>query len=754
MKKIAVIGTPNVGKSTFFNHLTGGNQITGNWSGVTVDLHEGLWKTPMGDVLLVDLPGLHSILPNPHSTEDEAVSRKFILQGDYDLVINLVNADRLERSLFLTAQLRSLGVPMIVVVNMLDVARTHQLHIRIDKLQEALGCPVVGIEAQNTQLGYGDFYQRLQELLTPQSLLQPKLPLTKDLAEAVLAIRQETNLPQWQILHHLYHNTLSDPRWYPRLNEYRQMLLERTGDDPALLVAGIYFQIAHQVAHQTLDRKAELSIDQTDRIDAWILHPWLGLPIFALAMLFVFSFSIHIGGAFIDAMDILAGAIFIDGTRALLQSLSSPTWLEILLADGLGAGIQLVATFIPVIGGLFIAMALLESTGYMARAAYITNALMNRLGLSGKAFVPLIVGFGCNVPAVTATRTLERRRDRIITMLMVPFMSCSARLATFAVFATAFFPQWGGLMIFSLYLLGILVAILTALVLKITLLPGKPAPFIIELPVYQKPRMKMIWRMSWARIRDFVLGAGKVIIMVTLVIQFLNGWNTDGSFGRGQEQNSMLSEVAKSITPALAPLGIEESNWPASVGLITGILAKEVVIGSLDALYTPTDETSEPPEVEIAASLQDALAVTWQNLTGLGSTLLDPLGLGIISDQITAETAESQGLQLATYQHIRQAFTSDLSVYAYLVLILLYFPCVATMGAIQKEAGRRWMWISIVWSVTLAYALATLIYQLGTWQEHPLQSFLWLAFWLSFFAAVLGFARSAGLKQVQGENAH
>jgi len=723
--KILLVGAPNCGKSTVFNHLTGGKQRTGNWSGVTVDWTAGDWKTPMGQVELIDLPGLHSILPNPASTEDEKISREVILSGDYDLIMNVVNGDNLERDLFLTAQLQHLNVPMCLLVNMVDLAEKHRHPVDIQALASKIRMPVVGLSATDSKTGFDAFREALPNLLKAKASNSPKLPCGAELQSIILEIKKDTLLQSWQILHQLYNPSLADPKRNQIFKHYRKALLEEQGEDPAVLVAGVYFEYAHEVAHIAIQKPDEFRLETTDKIDRIVLHPWLGLPIFALAMFLVFFISFDGGTAFLDVFDQTAQAIFVTGTHDLLTTIHAPEWLIILLAQGVGGGIQLVADFIPFIAGLFLAMAVLEDSGYMARAAYITNRLMEKLGLSGKAFVPLIVGFGCNVPAVMATRTLERKRDRLMTILMIPFMSCSARLAVYAVFAAAFFADNGALMIFSLYLLGIFVAITTALLFKNTLLPSKPAPFIIELPVYHRPKLKNLFLNAWYRTKDFLLGAGKIIIIVTTVLQFVNSWGTDGTFGHDNQQDSMLSSIAKEITPIFAPMGIEEANWPATVGAITGALAKEVVVGALDALYMPTEE--KPQTQGIGQTIWQGALTTWHNLLALPEALLDPLGLSIVStDSDVVATAEKQGVHQNTYFKMQAAFGSQLSAYAYLVFILLYFPCVATVAAIGKEAGRSWMWISMVWSLYMGYTLAVLIYQGGSFMNHPGSSFLWI----------------------------
>jgi ferrous iron transport protein B len=303
-------------------------------------------------------------------------------------------------------------------------------------------------------------------------------------------------------------------------------------------------------------------------------------------MYLMFLFTINVGGAFIDFFDGVAGAFFVDGLGELMSAAGSPDWLRVLVADGAGAGLQVVATFIPIIAALYLFLSVLEDSGYMARAAFVMDRFMRAIGLPGKAFVPLIVGFGCNVPAIMATRTLENERERKLTILMNPFMSCGARLPVYALFAAAFFPQSGQNVVFALYLIGIGVAILTGLLMKQSLLPGSSSGFMMELPPYHLPTLKGVLLRAWDRVRLFVKEAGQVIVVMVLALNVLNSIGTDGTFGNENTEQSLLSETARILTPAFTPLGVQEDNWPAVVGIFSGILAKEVVVGTLDSLYT------------------------------------------------------------------------------------------------------------------------------------------------------------------------
>ncbi|BBP42613.1 ferrous iron transport protein B [Thiosulfativibrio zosterae] len=596
--QIGLIGNPNCGKTTLFNRLTGAQQTTGNWPGVTVEQKHGHFKVNQDNYKLIDLPGVYSLENSSHSGLDEKVACDFLQCQPVDLILNVVDATSLERQLFLTAQLLHMGLPVVVVLNRMDMLKERHLKIDVDLLAEKLGCPVIPISAYFNQ-GLDKLKQKLPSLLNHKSSLHFDLPET--LHHSVHNIRDlqpKTEESCWKTL-----QTLIKPHLAPlEIRSYaeaeKQKLEQHYDEDLALIAADLYFQFAHDASHASLIHTDKFTRNTTDVMDHWALHPIWGMPIFFGVMYLVFALSITVGNAFIDFFDLGAQALFVDGPTALLQSVSAPEWVIALLANGIGAGIQVVATFIPVIGALFLFLSILEETGYMQRAALIMDRAMRALGLSGQAFIPLVVGFGCNVPAVLATRTLPDARDRIMTAMMAPFMSCSARLTVYILFATAFFTEHAALLVFSLYLLGILAAVATAWVLKHTLLPGEAPPLLMELPIYHKPAVLNVVLNTKNKLRGFVMDAGKIIVIIVLILNFFNSMGTDGSFGNDNQSNSVLSTVAKTATPLVEPLGITEENWPATVGLITGLLAKEVVVGALDSLYKNIDHPAKPETPE------------------------------------------------------------------------------------------------------------------------------------------------------------
>ena len=477
-------------------------------------------------------------------------------------------------------------------------------------------------------------------------------------------------------------------------------------------------------------------------------------------MYLMFMFAINIGGAFIDFFDGVAGAIFVDGLGAVLGSLGAPDWLSVLLANGIGGGIQVVATFIPIIAALYLFLSVIEDTGYMARAAFVMDRFMRSIGLPGKAFVPLIVGFGCNVPAVMATRTLESERERKLTILMNPFMSCGARLPVYALFAAAFFPQNAQNLVFGLYLIGIAVAIFSGLIMKKTLLAGESTGFMMELPPYHLPTLRGIGLRTWDRVRLFVKEAGQVIVVMVLIINVLNSIGTDGSFGNEDTDNSVLSATARLVTPLFKPMGIEQDNWPAVVGIFTGVLAKEAVVGTLDAIYTGlAAQDSRATAIEAAPfdfgeAISAAAASVPQNLASIRDALLDPLGLDVGDTDSHSAAAESQGVNEGVFGAMAARFDGQTGAFAYLLFILLYFPCVATIGAIVREAGSRWAMFVAAWTTAMAYLSASLFYQISSYLQATDGSLLPSAALLGVFAAIVLGLRQWSRRQHFGRARH
>jgi ferrous iron transport protein B len=526
-----------------------------------------------------------------------------------------------------------------------------------------------------------------------------------------------------------------------RINYWRHHISDRAGEDADIMIAGTRYGHAHALAQTVMRTQGKVARTLSDTIDRLVLGKWTGIPLFLVIMYMMFLFTMNVGGAFIDFFDGVANALFVNGFGELLSGMGAPDWLRVILADGIGGGVQIVSTFIPIIAALYLFLSLLEDSGYMARAAFVMDRAMRSIGLPGKAFVPLIVGFGCNVPAIMATRTLENERERKLTILMNPFMSCGARLPVYALFAAAFFPHSGQNIVFALYLIGIAVAILTGLLMKHSLLPGKSSGFMMELPPYHVPTLKGIFLRAWDRVRLFVKEAGQVIILMVLVLNLLNSIGTDGSFGNEDSEKSILSAASRVMVPVFAPMGIQENNWPAVVGVVSGVLAKEVVVGTLNNLYTSLAEGGDAEEEAFSLwrQLGDAAATVPANLAELGDSLLDPLGISILNITDAEKAAAEQGVRQGVFGAMNDRFDGAAGAFAYLLFVLLYFPCVATIAAIKREAGRPWAMFVAAWTTTVAYITASSFYQIARWAEHPASSFAWLAgMWLAFALLIVG----------------
>ncbi len=757
---IGLLGNPNCGKSTLFNTLTGSRQKIGNWPGVTVDRKIGQFEYNDIPFNVVDLPGVYS-LDNSARSLDEKVTRDYILSSEPDLIVNVLNASNLERNLYLSAQLLEMHVPMIIALNMMDLADAHDIEIDQQALAEQFGCPVVAITAHKN-IGLEDLMQSMlqasQKHAPPTQILSYPDSINQAINSLLTALPDQSELqtinPRWIAVHLLDGSTdmdifkQLDQSVLDQAQQLRQKIEMDFDEDMDILLADSRYGFARKVTDSVVSRPEHVRFSMSDRIDNIVLNRFLGIPIFLGVIYLMFLFTINLGGAFIEFFDLAAGAIFIDGFSFLLESIGTPDWLRVILSNGLGGGIQVVATFIPIIGFLYLFLSFVESSGYMMRAAFVVDRLMRSLGLPGKAFVPLIVGFGCNVPSIMATRTLEVHRERIITVLMAPFMSCGARLSVYALFAAAFFPEGGQNIVFILYIVGILFAIFTAFIIKSTLLPGEASHFLMELPTYHMPKPRDVLIRTWSRLKSFLMDAGKVIILMVLVINFLNSLGTDGSFGNEDQKNSVLSAISRGITPVFAPMGIEEDNWPATVGIFAGVLAKEVVVGTLDAIYSQLDQpvsTQQVAEFSLTQSLSVAVESVPRNLLAVLDNLTDPLGFNVLENTTDQQAAATeQNVDTATFGAMVKRFDGQVGAFAYLLFILLYAPCVAATAAIYKQAGARWMWFALAWSTGMAWSAATLFYQTARFNQHPVSSMAWIIGIIAMISIVLLYMRREG----------
>ena len=757
--RVATVGNPNCGKTSLFNALTGARQTTGNWAGVTVDRKEGFYEYQGRQVSIIDLPGIYSLGTPQSPSLDEVVARDYILSKDADLIINILDASNLERNLYLTAQLIEMKVPMIIVLNMMDVVRERGLEIDVDALSKAIGCPVLPVVARR---GQGIEALKQAVLAAVQNPCVPKAKLSyhsvleeaiAELAPALSDVVQTHDIdPHWLAVRLIEMDEkallLVDVKLKNRVIKKRMEIEERADEEAEMLVLDGRYGFAHALARKVVHHTRRASKSLTDRIDDFVLHRFLGIPVFLGIMYLMFMFAINFATAFVDFFDILTKTVLVDGLAHMLEGMGAPQWLIAIGPKGIGAGIETVSTFIPIIGFLFLFLTFLEDSGYMARAAFVMDRFMRLVGLPGKSFVPMILGFGCTVPAVMATRTLEREDDRTLTVMMAPFMSCGARLPVYALFAAAFFPAGGQNLVFLLYLIGIGFAVLTALALKRTLLRGESAPFIMELPAYHLPTAKALLLRSWDRVRRFLFEAGQIIVIIVALLSVMNTLGTDGSLGNENTERSLLATISKTLTPVVRPMGISDDNWPATVGLFTGIFAKEAVVGTLNAIYgnMAAANTPQASAFDFWGGIGEAVQSVPDNLRDLAGHLLDPLGLSIGNTADLEAAAREQDVNAGTFRAMVEHFDGRLGAFAYLMAILLYMPCVAAMSAIFREVGRKWALFAIGWTTFLAYGASVAVYQIGTFSAHPRQTLIWVGVLLLAFFAIIAAMRHFGAR--------
>ncbi len=793
--KIALAGNPNCGKTTIFNALTGAQQTVGNWPGVTVEHKEGYFEYKGNKITVIDLPGTYSFSA---LSEDEQIANSFVQSGQADLIVNVVDASNLERHLYLTTQLIEMKVPMLVVLNMMDVAKTNSIKIDIMHLSKHLDCPVVTTIANrrsdglaslkeaiiniepnkvsSTIIRYDDFFESHLSEIT-------ELLIKKDLPENVdprwLALKMFEDNYQYCnrqrgsgnghghghrgrhgiqeapdginehsfMRHRKFRNRIRrtieneslkfylDDEFSSKLNEINERVRRHTRDEIDVVIAdgryGFIRGLAKDVIHRSTLRR-----NVTELIDNVVLNRFMGIPSFFIVLFLVFYLTINVGTPFIDFFDSLMGAIFVDGFANLLMALHSPNWLINILAYSIGGGIQTVSTFIPPIFFIFVSLAILEDSGYMSRAAFVMDRFLRFIGLPGKAFIPLMVGFGCTVPAILATRTLENKRERLIAIMMTPFMSCGARFPVYALFISLFFAKSGSYVLFGIYLLGIILAILTGLLFKKTIFQGETSTFVMELPPYHIPTLRGIMTHTWFRLKAFIQKAGAMILVLVIILNIFGNIGLDGKFGEKSESDSILTGFGKLITPIFKPMGIDSDNWEASVGLVTGLFAKEAVIGTLSVLYK--DEIAEDSNVEanneefkLLPAIGSSFVVLWDGFFG--------------SEDDSENTDEDNSLRPI----MQKKFKSKANVLAYLIFILIYAPCIAAVGTIFNETNGKWTWIIVAYLTGLAWIISMLFYQSATFFAHPGSSSLWIVAGLAVIASFYLFLRHRG-KQLQG----
>lgn len=722
--RIAIAGNPNCGKTTLFNKLTGAKQKVGNWPGVTVEKKMGSFQYGHTDFRVTDLPGIYSltVAKSDHSL-DERIAMDFLLSRQTDVLINIVDAANLKRNLYLTLQLLALGIPCILVLNMMDIADKRRLRINAQELSRQLNIPVIPISL-NQKKGLGALKKILAQTVVDKRkpLVTTKLPHFQSL----VTLCQNHPEPIWCALSLLEKDLLAT-QWLETqaqkqaIQQCISRIEQEQNEDSDILLAQERYASIQTLYDTCVAAPSTIAKTVTQTIDKIVMHRYFGIPIFLIIMYLMFEVSMSVGGLLQPLFDLSSNALLVNGPLHWGAEWGLPHWFTAIVAHGLGVGVNTVLNFIPQIGLMFLFMAFLEDSGYMARAAFVMDRLMQSVGLPGKSFIPLIVGFGCNVPSIMATRTLDSTRDRIVTALMAPFMSCGARLAIFVVFAGAFFPEHGGLVIFSLYVIGILVAMLTGFILQKTVFKRSATPFIQELPIYHTPRLQTLWLLTWQRLRGFVLRAGRMIVPVCILIGSLNSIHLN-------DNTTPLSWIGKGITPILAPMGVQSDNWPASVSLITGTMAKEVVVGSLNTLYSQDSPDDNNTDFNLGAELKSALTTTVTGVRELFSAeKLNPF---------TANEAD-HAMDTTAMMRMQQAFGNSTAAFSYLLFVLLYIPCISTMGVLYREIGKHYAWLATFWSFDIAYVVAVLFYQSTQLMVNPLSALAWivgilLSQWLGF----------------------
>ena len=670
--KIALAGNPNCGKTTLFNALTGSNQFVGNWPGVTVEKKEGKLKGHK-DVVLTDLPGIYSLSPY---TLEEVVARNYILQEKPDAIINIVDGTNIERNLYLTTQILELGIPVIMAVNMMDIVEKNGDTIHIDKLKKKLGCEVVTISALKGT-GITEAANKAVSIAQSHRKVTPVHEFCDKAEEIIGAVENKLTgvVPEEQKRFFAIKLLERDDKIIEQMNtsvnvsaEIKEMENEFDDDTESIITNERYVYIS-SIIGQCVTKARKDKLSTSDKIDRIVTNRWLALPIFAVVMFIVYYVSVTTVGAFVTdwTNDVLFGEIIPPAIESGLNAIGCAAWLQGLILDGIVAGVGAVLGFVPQMLVLFAFLAFLESCGYMARVAFIMDRIFRKFGLSGKSFIPMLIGSGCGVPGVMASRTIENDRDRKMTIMTTTFVPCGAKLPIIAMIAGAFFGNSGWVST-SAYFVGIAAIICSGIILKKTkMFAGDPAPFVMELPAYHWPTVSNILRSMWERGWSFIKKAGTIILLSTIILWFLMsfGWE-GGSFGMVEELNeSILAKIGTAIAWIFAPLGWTKAGegWKMAVAAVTGLIAKENVVATFGMLYGFAEVAEDGAEI-------------WGNLA---------------------------------------AAMTPIAAYGFLVFNLLCAPCFAAMGAIKREMNNtKWFLFAIGYQCGLAYLVSLCIYQIGT----------------------------------------
>ncbi|MEE1438092.1 MAG: ferrous iron transport protein B [Lachnospiraceae bacterium] len=673
--KIALAGNPNCGKTTLFNALTGSNQFVGNWPGVTVEKKEGKLKKAYSgkesDVVIMDLPGIYSLSPY---TLEEVVARNYLITERPDAIINIIDGTNIERNLYLSTQIMELGIPVVMAVNMSDLVEKSGDKIHVDKLSAKLGCEACEISALKGT-GIDVAVKKAIAAAKANKSVAPVHEFSEEVEKYITAAGNKlgTDVKEEQKRFFAIKLLEKDDKIIEQMQskvdvsaEIEDMEKEFDDDTESIITNERYVYISSIIdACYTKNKKRTMST--SDKIDKWVTNRWLALPIFALVMFIVYYVSVTTVGAILTdwTNETLFAEWIVPGVQSALESVNCADWLTSLIADGVVSGVGAVLGFVPQMLVLFIFLAFLESCGYMARVAFIMDRIFRKFGLSGKSFIPMLIGSGCGVPGVMASRTIENDRDRKMTIMTTTFVPCGAKLPIIALIAGAFF-QNAGWVSWSAYFVGIAAIICSGIILKKTkMFAGEPAPFVMELPAYHWPTVGNVLRSMWERGWSFIKKAGTIILLSTIVLWFLQGFGwIDGSFTMleaEQLNDSILAKIGNVIAPIFAPLGF--GNWKMAVATVTGLIAKENVVATFGILFGYGEVAEDGAEI-------------WQ----------------VLSQTITPVAA-----------------------YGFLVFNLLCAPCFAAMGAIKREMNNaKWFWFAIGYQTVLAYVIALCIYQIGT----------------------------------------
>ena len=671
--KIALAGNPNCGKTTLFNALTGSNQFVGNWPGVTVEKKEGKLKGHK-DVTIMDLPGIYSLSPY---TLEEVVARNYLINEMPDAIINIVDGTNLERNLYLSTQIMELGIPVVMAINMMDLVQKSGNKIHIDKLSKKLGCEVVEISALK---GTGIMKAAEKAISAAQSKKKtiPVHEFAQDVEDAIKSVENKLTGTVAEAQKRFFAIKLIEKddkiveqmKSVPDVSYEVKALEDKFDDDTESIITNERYVYISSIIGQCYTKSSTgKKLTTSDKIDRIVTNRWLALPIFAVVMWVVYYVSVTTVGTIVTdwTNDVLFGEIIPPAVESALEAVNCAAWLQGLILDGIVAGVGAVLGFVPQMLVLFLFLAFLESCGYMARVAFIMDRIFRKFGLSGKSFIPMLIGSGCGVPGVMASRTIENDRDRKMTIMTTTFVPCGAKLPIIAMIAGAFFNN-SGWVATSSYFVGIAAIICSGIILKKTkMFAGDPAPFVMELPAYHWPTVGNILRSMWERGWSFIKKAGTIILLSTIVLWFLMGFGWEGgSFGMVEElNNSILAQIGSAIAWIFAPLGWTKAGegWKMAVAAVTGLIAKENVVATFGMLFGFAEVAEDGAEI-------------WGNL----AQVMTPI-----------------------------------AAYGFLVFNLLCAPCFAAMGAIKREMNNaKWFWFAIGYQCGLAYVVSLCIYQIGT----------------------------------------